>query len=256
MVAYLLYGPPGTGKTLIAEWMHAKGGTTYFKVDCSKIKDEYLGGSEKFLTELFRQARASPTPAIIFMDEIDSLVSASAQTKWCGVVNHLKTLMQPGDPGTQDVLVIGCTNHPEEIDSAIISRIGRHHMRHIGMPDVEARKEIIKTCIYAVALSPNIDDWDEVGAASEGFAGRDIFFAMELAKKMVTTAAKQRAKFAVCDATGKLTEDGDFRTPHKEGGKMSYREAMTGGKGGEDGGSPRVAGHRLASSRGAGNLGH
>jgi ATP-dependent Zn protease len=47
-------------------------------------------------------------------------------------------------------------------------------MRHIGMPDVEARKEIIKTCIYAVALSPNIDDWDEVGAASEGFAGRDI----------------------------------------------------------------------------------
>jgi hypothetical protein len=79
---------------------------------------------------------------------------------------------------------------------------------------------------------------------------------MELAKKMVTTAAKQRAKFAVCDATGKLTEDGDFRTPHKEGGKMSYREAMTGGKGGEDGGSPRVAGHRLASSRGAGDLGH
>jgi hypothetical protein len=80
---------------------------------------------------------------------------------------------------------------------------------------------------------------------------------MELAKKMVTTAAKQRAKFAVCDATGKLTEDGDFRTPHKEGEKMSYREAMTDGTGGgEDGGSPRVAGHRLASSRGAGNLGH
>ena len=131
----LLHGPPGTGKTLIAKAVASETKANFTSINGPEIISKYYGESEKQLREIFDEAAAN-APAIIFIDELDSIapkredVSGEVERR---VVAQLLTLLD-GMQGRDNVIVIGATNRPDAIDPAL-RRGGRFDRElEIGVP--------------------------------------------------------------------------------------------------------------------------
>ncbi|MEA3198621.1 MAG: transitional endoplasmic reticulum ATPase [Thermoplasmata archaeon] len=170
----LLQGPPGTGKTLIAKAVANESGANFYSIQGPEIMSKFYGESEARLREVFEEAEQN-APAIIFIDEIDSIASKREDTQGeveRRVVAQLLTLMD-GLKGRGKVVVIGATNRVDAVDPAL-RRPGRFDREiEIGVPSREGRKEILQIHTRSMPLD-NSFDLDYLVDNSHGFVGADL----------------------------------------------------------------------------------
>jgi ribosome biogenesis ATPase len=142
----LLFGPPGCGKTLVAKAAAADSGANFISIKGPELLSKYVGESERAVRQLFARARAA-APCVLFFDEMDALApsrgSDSGNASAERVVNQLLTEMD-GIDGRQSVYIIGATNRPEIIDSALL-RPGRlDKLLYVPLPPPEGRAAILR----------------------------------------------------------------------------------------------------------------
>jgi transitional endoplasmic reticulum ATPase len=170
----LLYGPPGTGKTLIAKAVANEVDAHFVTLSGPEIMSKYYGESEGKLREVFEDAQEN-APAIIFIDEIDSIAPKREDTKGeveRRVVAQLLSLMD-GLKGRGQVVVIGATNIPDALDPAL-RRGGRFDREiEIGIPDKKGRLEIFQVHSRGVPLSDDVKI-ESYADSTHGFVGADI----------------------------------------------------------------------------------
>ena len=169
----LLYGPPGTGKTLIARAVANEVDAYFDTISGPEIVSKYKGQSEERLREAFNRASEN-APAILFIDEIDSIAGARDDDADMEnrVVAQLLTLLD-GLENREEVVVIGATNRVDAIDPAI-RRGGRFDREiEIGVPDEQGRREIIDVHTRDMPLAEGVD-LDDLAGRTHGFVGADI----------------------------------------------------------------------------------
>jgi len=169
----LLFGPPGTGKTLLAKAVASEASSTFFTISASSLTSKWVGEGEKLVRALFAIA-AERAPSIIFMDEIDSLLSARSANE-NEATRRLKTefLVQMDGVGSsqKSVVVIGATNRPEELDEAVRRRLVKRIL--IPLPDSASRTSLLgRLLVGEFALSRA--DTAQLVAATEGYSGSDL----------------------------------------------------------------------------------
>jgi transitional endoplasmic reticulum ATPase len=170
----LLYGPPGTGKTLLARAVANETEAQFFHIAGPEIMGRHYGESEQRLREVFQEAQQN-APAIIFIDEIDSIapkreeVTGEVERR---IVAQLLTLMDGLEP-RQNIVVIGATNRREAIDEAL-RRPGRFDREIvIGVPDELGRREVLTIHTRGMPLAEDVD-LDEIARTTYGFVGADL----------------------------------------------------------------------------------
>ena len=170
----LLYGPPGTGKTLLARAVAAESRVHFIHLNGPEIMRKFYGESEAKLREVFEEA-ARHAPAILFIDEIDAVAPKRAEVVGeveKRVVAQLLSLMD-GFIARGHVIVIGATNIPEILDPAL-RRPGRFdRVIEIGVPNTQARLQILRIHTRAMPLAPDVD-LQEIAELSHGFVGADL----------------------------------------------------------------------------------
>ncbi len=171
----LLYGPPGCGKTLLAKAVANESEANFISVKGPELLSKWVGESEKAVRQIFRKAR-QVAPAIIFIDEIDSLFPRRGTSFDSGVTERVVSQMLTEIDGIQplrDVVVIGATNRPDLVDPAVL-RPGRlERLVYVGPPDLNTRFEILKVLTKEMPLSDDVDLW-KIALATERFSGADL----------------------------------------------------------------------------------
>ncbi|MCA1661446.1 MAG: CDC48 family AAA ATPase [Novosphingobium sp.] len=170
----LLHGPPGTGKTRLAKAVANESDASFFTVNGPEIMGSAYGESEKRLREVFEEAtRASP--AIVFIDEIDSIAPKRSQVHGEAekrLVAQLLTLMD-GIESRTSIVVIAATNRPDAIDEAL-RRPGRFDREIvIGVPDESGRREILGIHTRGMPLGEGVE-LKELARMTHGFVGADL----------------------------------------------------------------------------------
>ncbi|MBD3160409.1 MAG: CDC48 family AAA ATPase [Candidatus Lokiarchaeota archaeon] len=169
-----LRGPPGTGKTLIAKAVANESGANFQAINGPEIMSKFYGESEQKLREVFEQAEKN-APSIIFIDEIDSIAPKRAEVTGeveRRVVAQLLSLMD-GLEGRGQVIVIGATNRPDDVDEAL-RRPGRFDREiHIGIPDRQGRLEILQIHTRGMPLEEDLE-LGRLADVTHGFVGADL----------------------------------------------------------------------------------
>ncbi len=192
----LLYGPPGTGKTLLAKAVANEAEANFYSINGPEIMNKYYGESERALRDIFEEAEKN-APSIIFIDEIDAIAPKREEAHGDverRVVAQLLTLMD-GLKGRGQVIVIGATNRPDDIDPAL-RRPGRFDREiEIGVPDRNARKEILEIKTRGMPLAEDVD-LDKIADLTHGYTGADIeALVKEAALRAVRRIVPDIAKF-------------------------------------------------------------
>jgi len=175
----LLFGPPGCGKTLVAAATANKINAAFYNVDAASIMSKWLGESEQNVAKLFENARLvseNGQPAIIFIDEIDSLVGVRTEEVG-GEIRMRNQFMKEMDNITDKgksfhVYVIGATNKPWSLDQPFLRRFQKRI--YIPLPDFDARKRMFQ--LYSkklLGISSDVD-WSELARLTEGYSGSDV----------------------------------------------------------------------------------
>ena len=170
----LLYGPPGTGKSFLAKAAATETGGKFFSVSAANIVSKWMGESEKLIKGLFDLARKN-RPAVIFLDEIDSVLSARSDSE-NDATRRLKTefLIQMQGVGNDDegILVLGATNIPWGLDPAVRRRFQKKI--YIGLPEVDARRVMFQLNLGKTANTLTEEQFDDLAERTEGYSGSDI----------------------------------------------------------------------------------
>lgn len=173
----LLVGPPGTGKTLLAKGVANRTEATFIRLVGSELVQKYIGEGARLVRELFELARER-APAIVFIDELDAIGAKRLEMATSGDREVQRTLMQllseiDGFEPLSDVKIIGATNRPDILDSALM-RPGRFdRIVDIPMPDLEAREEIFEIHTRPMNLQGEIA-YDRLAGKTDGATGADI----------------------------------------------------------------------------------
>ena len=200
----LLYGPPGTGKSYLAKAVATEAASTFFSVSASDLTSKWFGESEKLVRTLFEDARAA-RPAIIFIDEIDSLCSSRSDTEHDGS-RRLKTemLVQMDGVGHDmtGILVLAATNTPWNLDAAMRRRFEKRIF--IGLPTAADRATMALSKAAGMRHMLTADDFTTIGNASDGYSGADMATVVREAIMQPVRTMLGATHFAVStDADGK-----------------------------------------------------
>jgi transitional endoplasmic reticulum ATPase len=170
----LLFGAPGTGKTLIARAIATESSSNFIAIKGPEIMSKWVGESEKAIRMIFKKAK-QVSPAIIFLDEIDSIAPRRGSQYDSGVteriVNQLLTSMD-GLEDLENVFVIAATNRPDMLDPALL-RPGRFDkLLLVPVPDEKSRLKVLQVHTKNMPL----EGVDLVGLAKrlDGYVGADI----------------------------------------------------------------------------------
>ncbi|EAT48909.1 AAEL000081-PA, partial [Aedes aegypti] len=189
---FLLHGPPGSGKTLLAHAIAGQLKIGLIEIPATELVAGVSGESEERIREVFEQA-AVLSPCVLFIDEIDAIsanrVNAQKDMERRIVAQLLSSLDNlPKLEGGDGVLVIGATNRPDALDPAL-RRVGRFDQEiSLGIPDREARAQILKIICKNLKIEENID-FDELAKLTPGYVGADL---LALATRAATTAIKSK----------------------------------------------------------------
>ena len=217
----LLHGPPGTGKTLMAKAVANEIDAYFTDISGPEIMSKYYGESEEQLREVFDEAEEN-APAIVFIDEIDSIAPKRGETQGDverRVVAQLLSLMDGLEERGQ-VIVIGATNRVDAVDPAL-RRGGRFDREiEIGVPDKNGRKEILQVHTRGMPLTEDID-LEQYAENTHGFVGADL---------------ESLSKEAAMNALRRIRPELDLETDqidaevleHLEVTERDFREALKG----------------------------
>ncbi|XWS40596.1 hypothetical protein CRYUN_Cryun17cG0009300 [Craigia yunnanensis] len=172
----LLFGPPGTGKTMIGKAIAGEAKATFFYISASSLTSKWIGEGEKLVRALFGVASCCQ-PAVIFVDEIDSLLSQRKSEGEHESSRRLKTPflieMEGFDSGSEQILLIGATNRPQELDEAARRRLTKR--LYIPLPSSEARACIVRNLLEKNGLFKlSEEDIDAICKLTEGYSGSDM----------------------------------------------------------------------------------
>ena len=174
----LLFGPPGCGKTLIAAAVATELDATFFSIDAASIMSKWLGEAEQNVAKLFGSARKSSNegkPAIVFVDELDSLMGQHSNEVGGEIRvrnQFLKEMDGIFDKGKNlHVYVIGATNKPWDLDWPFIRRFQKRIL--VPLPDHHTRLMMLKLYTSNLTIAQDVD-LHELARLSEGFSGSDI----------------------------------------------------------------------------------
>jgi len=174
----LFFGPPGCGKTLLAAAIATEIDASFYCVDSASVMSKWLGESEKNVANLFQNARKNAEegqPAIIFLDEIDSLVGKRVEEVG-GEVRTRNQFLKEMD-GIIDksnkihVYVIGATNKPWILDEPFIRRFQKRI--YVPLPDFEARLAMLRIQTKDLRLADDVD-LNELARRTESYTGSDM----------------------------------------------------------------------------------
>ena len=171
----LLFGPPGCGKTYLSRALAGECNATFYRVGIHEILDKFLGESEKNMHSLFEMARRN-APTVVFLDEIDLLGHKRTDDSWGralrGATNVLLSEMDDVGKPDKPVLVVGATNTPWSVDSAL-RRPGRFdRVIFVPPPDQTAREEILKLHLREKPIEDI--DYPKIASKLDKFSGADI----------------------------------------------------------------------------------
>jgi len=190
----LLYGPPGCGKTFMAQATAGECNANFTNISITDILDMYIGESERNLHNIFESARRKK-PAVIFIDEIDAIGGKrqySSSNTGRSLTNQLLVEMDSTQSSNKDLLVIGATNTPWQVDSAL-RRPGRFdRIIFIQPPDFKARVEILK---LHLKNKPCKDiNYDAIAKKLVKYSGADIKAICDVASEAVIKEAMKKGK--------------------------------------------------------------
>jgi len=170
----LLYGPPGTGKSFLAKAAATETHGNFFSVSAANIVSKWMGESERLIKGLFDLARKNK-PAVIFLDEIDSVMGARSDNE-NDATRRLKTefLIQMQGVGNDDegILVLGATNIPWALDPAVRRRFQKKI--YISLPELDARKVMFELNLKGTPNTLTDDQLEDLARSTDGFSGSDI----------------------------------------------------------------------------------
>ncbi|XP_062203363.1 ATPase family AAA domain-containing protein FIGL1 isoform X2 [Phragmites australis] len=171
----LLFGPPGTGKTMIGKAIAGEAKATFFYISASSLTSKWIGEGEKLVRALFGVASCRQ-PAVIFVDEIDSLLSQRKSDGEHESSRRLKTQflieMEGFDSGNEQILLIGATNRPQELDEAARRRLTKR--LYIPLPS-SARAWIIRNLLEKDGLFMlSEEETSAICKLTEGYSGSDM----------------------------------------------------------------------------------
>ncbi|XP_068460523.1 outer mitochondrial transmembrane helix translocase isoform X3 [Clinocottus analis] len=170
----LLFGPPGCGKTMIAKATAKASGCKFINLQPSTLTDMWYGESQKLTAAVFSLA-IKVQPCIIFIDEIESflrnrssqdheataMMKAQFMSLWDGLDTSLTT----------QVMVMGATNRPQDVDPAILRRMPTTF--HVGLPNTRQRQDILRLILEGENLS-NAINLKEMAEKTDGYSGSDL----------------------------------------------------------------------------------
>lgn len=190
----LMVGPPGTGKTLMAKAVAGEAGVPFFSMSGSEFIELYVGMGASRVRKLFEEAK-SLSPAIIFIDEIDSIGRSRGTGLGGGHDEREQTLNQilaemDGFSTEESVVVLAATNRPDVLDSAL-TRPGRFDRQVVmDLPMVKAREEILKIHIKKIPLASDVDI-NHLAKSTPGFSGAEL---KNLVNEATLIAARKNEK--------------------------------------------------------------
>ena len=185
----LLFGAPGTGKTMLVKAVANESEANFISIKGPELLSKWVGESEKAVREIFRKAKQA-APCIIFLDEVDSITPVRGAGSDAHVTERVVSQMLTEMDGLEElkeVIVIGATNRPDMVDSALL-RPGRlDRLIYIQPPDKEERKKIFEVHLKGKPIGADVDV-DVLAERTEGYVGADI---CAIVKEAVMSALRE-----------------------------------------------------------------
>ncbi|XP_026850493.1 spastin isoform X2 [Drosophila persimilis] len=172
----LLFGPPGNGKTLLARAVATECSATFLNISAASLTSKYVGDGEKLVRALFAVARHLQ-PSIIFIDEVDSLLSERSSGEH-EASRRLKTefLVEfdglPGNPDGDRIVVLAATNRPQELDEAALRRFTKRV--YVSLPDEQTRELLLNRLLQKQGSPLDTDALRRLSKITDGYSGSDL----------------------------------------------------------------------------------
>ena len=174
----LFYGPPGTGKTFITKRLAEELGCGFISKNMGEFGSSYLHQTTKNIKDFFEWAKkaAESEPIILFLDEIDSLISARTSNVDANKAEEVSQFLQEFNAleDAPNLIVIAATNRPDHLDPAILRSWRLDKKIYLGPPDIIARKALFQMYIERAGRPSAKLDYDELTKLSDGYVSADI----------------------------------------------------------------------------------
>lgn len=171
----LLFGPPGNGKTMLAKAVAHESHSTFLNISAASLTSKYVGEGEKLVRALFAVARELQ-PSIIFIDEVDSLLSERKDNEH-EATRRLKTEFLVEFDGLhtgneERILVMGATNRPQELDDAALRRFTKRV--YVTLPDEKTRLVLLEKLLRKQNSPLSLDKLKYLARVTSGYSGSDL----------------------------------------------------------------------------------